>query len=153
MATTSRAPAVIDALVALCQAAPGLSEAKVLDGPQVTANPLKAAICIGWDGDEDNDQAVESTQEWAGLGAKSKDETLQVTCAAIAWHGATTTKPVRDSAYALVGEVEDALRADPSLGFPPPTVCAIATGNAFQRQTGKGALCRVVFTIAVKTRI
>lgn len=151
--TTSRAPAVIDALVALCGAAPGLSGVKVHDGPQPTSDPLKAVVCIGWDGDEGNDEAVQSTQEWAGLGARSKDEALQVTCAAIAWHGSTTNKPVRDRAYELVAAVEDALRANPSLGFPPPTVVALATGNAFQQQTGSGAQCRVVFTVAIKTRI
>lgn len=153
MTGTSRAPAVIDALVALCRTAPALAGVTVQDGPQVTSKHLKAVVCIGWDGDEDNDQAVEAQQEWAGLGAKAKDETLQVTCAALAWHGSTTTKPVRDRAYALVAAVEDALRADPSLGFQPPTVVALATGNAFQRQTADGAQCRVVFTIAIKTRI
>lgn len=150
---TSRAPAIIDALVALCEAAPGLTEVTIHDGPQPTSDPLKAVVTIGWDGDEDNDQAVDASQEWAGLGAKAKDESLLVTCAALAWHGETTTKPVRDRAYELVAVVEDALRADPSLGFPPPTVVALSTGNAYQRQLQSGAQCRVVFTIAVRTRI
>lgn len=151
---TSRAPAVIDALLALCRAAPGLDGVTVMDGPKVTGDPLKAVVCIGWDADEDGDgAAVESSQEWAGLGAKARDETLQVTCAALAWHGETTVKPVRDRAYALVAAVEQALRADPSLGFPPPTVVALATGNAYQQQTSSGAQCRVVFVVAVQTRI
>lgn len=150
---TSRAPAVVDALVALCEAAAALDGVTIHDGPQPTSDPLKAVVCIGWDGDEDNDLAVETSQEWAGLGALAKDESLLVTCAAVAWHGETTTKPVRDSAYAMVAAVEDALRADPSLGFAPPTVVAMATGNAYQQQAGGGAQCRVVFTIAIKTRI
>lgn len=153
MTITSRAPAVIDALVALCQAAPALSGVKVHDGPQVTSSPLKAVVCIGWDGDEDNDQAVEAQQEWAAIGQKAKNETLQITCAAIAWNGGTVTKSARDRAYALVGAVEDALRADPALDFPPPTVVAMATGNAFQRQVSDGVQCRVTFTVAVQTRI
>ncbi|MCT9932449.1 hypothetical protein N5079_19800 [Planotetraspora sp. A-T 1434] len=153
MGTTSRAPAVIDALVALLQAAPGLSGVTVFDGPTVTAASIRDLITVGWDGDDDNDEAVQSDQAWAGLGAKSKDETLLITCAAIAWRGETDVKPVRDRAYALVGEVETALRSDPSLGFPPPTTVAFATGNAYQRQTDGGAEARVVFTVAVQTRI
>jgi hypothetical protein len=151
--TTSRAPAVIDALVAMCEAAAGLEGVKVHDGPQVTSAPLTSVICIGWDGDEDNSEAVQSQQEWAAIGQKAKDETIQIPCAAIAWTGSTNVKTVRDRAYELVGAVEDALRADPSLGFPPPTIVAFAVGNAFQEQTASGAQCRVVFTVAVKTRI
>ncbi len=150
---TSRAPAVIDALFALAGASPGLAEARIHDGPQPTSDPLKQVVCIGWDGDEDSDEAADVSQEWAGLGAKARDETIQVPCAAIAWHGSTAMKPVRDLAFAMVAEFEAGLRADPSLGFPPPTVVALATGNAYQRQTQSGAQCRVVFTIAVRTRI
>ncbi|MFI6296707.1 hypothetical protein ACIBEJ_34315 [Nonomuraea sp. NPDC050790] len=153
MTTTSRAPAVIDALVALCRAAPALDGVAVHDGPHVTSSPLKAVVCIGWDGDEDNDAAVEAQQEWASIGQKAKNETLQVTCAAVAWNGGTVTKTARDRAYALVGAVEDALRSDPALGFPPPTIVAMTTGNAFQRQDAGGVQCRVVFTVAVHTRI
>lgn len=153
MTTTSRAPAVLDALVALCGSAAGLDGVTIHDGPQVTSAPLKEVITIGWDGDEDNDEAVQSQQAWAAIGQKAKDETLQIPCAAIAWRGDTNIKAVRDRAYELLGEVEDALRADPSLGFPPPTIVAMTTGNAYQRQTDKGAQCRVMFTIGVQTRI
>lgn len=152
--TTSRAPAFIDALVALFRAEPGLADAKVLDGPELGADSAFEVVTVGWDGDDEGDgQAVESTQEWAGLGAHAKDEVLAVTCAAIAWSGKSDIRPVRVRAYELLAAVEDALRSDPSLGFPPPTTVALSVGNLWQQQGPNGALCRVVFTIAIKTRI
>lgn len=153
MTTTSRAPAVIDELVTRLRAAAALADVAVHDGPEVTSAPLKEVVTVGWDGDENNDEAVQSQQEWASIGQKAKNETFQIPCAAIAWRGDTNIRAARVRAYELVAAVEDVLRVDPALGFPPPTIVAMVTGNAVQRQTDKGAQCRVVFTIGVQTRI
>jgi len=158
MSAPTRAPDVIDALVGLFTASlaadADLSGVRVLDGPTITAESDPELVIVGWDGDPEGDgQAVETTQEWAGLGARSKDEVLQVMCAVIAWKGSTDMRTVRARCYEILAVVATALRADPSLGFPPPTVVALAVGNLWQSQTPQGAEARVVFTVAVKTRI
>lgn len=157
MTTNSRVPDVIDALVTLFTASPNLGDAKVLDGPPVTDSPLFEAIYVGYDGDPDGGaETATFEQEWAGLGARAKNETVTVTCAVIAWKGdnnAAARKARRVRAFALLGVVEAIVRADPSLGFPPPTVAAMASGQLFQRQTASGFEARIPFQIQVQTRI
>jgi hypothetical protein len=155
MTTTSRVPDVIDALVALFAAAPGLAGVKVLDGPVVTGSPLKDVVFVGYDGDPDEDGglAVEFSQEWASIGQRARDETFTVTCAVLAWRGSTAVRPVRVRAFALLAAVEDALRAAPDLGQPPPTIVAFASGSVHQAQRSEGMQCRIPFQVAVKTRI
>jgi hypothetical protein len=152
MTVTTRAPDVLDRLVELAAAA--LPDAKICDGPNLDEGTHHNMLCIGWDGDEESDvEAVTVTQEWAGLGAKAKDELLLVTCAAISWRGNGDMKTTRDAAYASVAALGDVLRADPSLGFDPPTIADMRTGDLRQRQTDAGPEARVLFQIGVKTRI
>ena len=154
MTTTSRAPDVIDALVALFAAAPALTGVKVIDGPPVTGDPLHEAVYIGYDGDPDGDgQAVDFAQEWGAIGQKSKNETFTVTCAVVVWKGGTLVRPIRARAFELLATVEDLLRGDPSLGMPPPTVVALAAGSCVQSQRASGLEVRIPFQIAVQTRI
>ncbi|MEU8270829.1 hypothetical protein AB0B89_27185 [Sphaerisporangium sp. NPDC049002] len=156
MSGTSRVPAAIDALVALFQATPGLGVAgvAVVDGPIITGDPLHEAVFVGYDGDPDGDgEAVTFDQEWAGLGARAKNESFVVMCAVSVWSGSTKVVPVRTRAFEMLGEVETALRTDPSLGLPPPTVVAMASGSLVQSQRGSGLECRIPFQIAVQTRI
>lgn len=154
MTATSRAPAVIDALVALFEAAAGLAGVEVVDGPEVTGDSLQEAVFVGYDGDPDGDgEAATFEQAWAGLGALAKDETFTVTCAVVVWRGSTKVRPIRLRVYELLGEVENALRADPSLGLPPPSVVAMAAGSLVQSQRQTGLECRIPFQVAVKTRI
>lgn len=154
MTTTSRVPDVIDALVALFDAAPGLDGVKVVDGPIVTNDPLPEAVFVGYDGNPEGDgEAGDFRQEWASIGQKAKDERFTITCAVVVWRGSTKVKPARDRAFALIAAVEDALRADPALGQPPPTIVAFASGSLVQSQRQSGCECRIPFQIAVQTRI
>jgi hypothetical protein len=154
--STSRVPATLEALVALFAAAPTLGGAgvEIIDGPMVTGDPLREAVYVGYDGDPDGDfESVTFAQEWAGLGARAKDETFTVTCAVSVWSGSTKVVPMRVRAFEVLGEVETTLRAEPSLGLPPPTVVAMASGSLVQSQRGSGLECRIPFQIAVQTRI
>ncbi|WP_084963753.1 hypothetical protein [Thermoactinospora rubra] len=151
--TETRVPAIINALVTLLSADPGLA-GKVVDGPPVTNDPLNEAVFIGYDGNPEGDgQAAESTQEWAGIGQRKRDETVQITCAVVVWRGSTKVQPVRQRVYELLGEVGEVLRADPSLGLPPPTLAEMASGQLFQSQRQSGIECRIPFVVAVKTRV
>lgn len=151
----SRVPDAIDALMAVFAAAPALDGVHVFDGPPVTGSPLKDVVFVGYDGDPEGDggQAVEFSQEWSSIGQKAKDETFTVNCAVLAWRGSTAVRPVRERAFALLAAVEDALRADPSLGMPPPTIVAFASGSLQQAQWHDGITCRIPFQVAIKTRI
>lgn len=154
MSAPTRAPAAIDALVALAEGLPALEGVAISDGQTLDGGTAKDRLCIGWDGNDDGDnQAVASSQEWAGLGAKAKDESLIITCAVIAGTGNGDVKPMRDRAYEILGAFADGLRADPSLGFPPPTLAALRVGDLFQEQTDRGPEARVVFQVGVQTRI
>lgn len=154
MTTTSRAPAVIDALVDFFEAAPALADAKIVDGPPVTSASLKNAVYVGYDGDEAGEgQAADVSQTWASIGQKARNETITVTCAVVVWRGNTKVRPVRVLAYDLLAAVEESLRADPSLGLPPPTVAAWASGQLYQSQRDTGIECRIPFQVSVQTRI
>lgn len=154
MTATSRAPVVIDALVGLFDADPVLDGVKVVDGPIVTNDPLPEAVFVGYDGNPEGDgEAVDFRQEWASIGQRAKDETFTVTCAVVVWRGSTEVKPIRDRAFALLAAIENSLRADPSLGQPPPTIVAFASGSLVQSQRQSGVEVRIPFQIAVQTRI
>lgn len=152
--TTSRIPDVIDVLVTRLDAAPTLDGVKVIDGPIVTNDPLHEAVYIGYDGDPEGDgAAVEFTQVWASIGQRARGETFSVTCAVVVWKGSTKVRPVRLRAFEVLAAIQDVVRADPSLGLPPPSVVAFASGSVIQLQRQSGLECRIPFQIAVQTRI
>ncbi len=148
MAST-RVPATIDALVALGTAA----GATTWDGPVVTGD-YNTALFIGYDGDPDGDfLAAEADQEWAGLGAKARDEEFDIICAAVATIG-DSVKIARDAVFAMVALLESALRTDPALGqTPPPFTAGFKPGNLFVEPTAAGFQARLVFMVHVKTRV
>lgn len=146
---TSRLPATIDALVTTFTAA-GI---KTWDGAFVTGD-YTDAVFVGYDGDPDGDyQTADMNQDWAGIGAKKRDEEFDVICAAVAKSGSTSIKTARDAAIALFSLVENTLRADPSLGFSPPYVAEVKPTGLFTEPTSDGLQARLVFTVHVKTRI
>lgn len=153
MTATSRVPATIDALVTLLRAT-GIT---VWDGPLVVGD-YSDAVFVGYDGDPDGDFATADVDsEWAGLGARARDEEFDIVCAAVALVGDDITKLARDNAYALTEQVETVLRANPSLGLGPPTspmfVAEFKRGNTYTEPNESGYQVRIVFAVHVKTRI
>jgi len=146
----SRVPATIDALVTSWDA----TGATVWDGPIVTGED-QDCIHVGYDGDPDGDyQTADFDSEWAGLGAKARDEEFDIPCAVVALVGDDGgTKLARDNAYALLKKAADALRADPSLGLSPPFTAGLQGGPVFTEPGPKGYQVRIVFRVHVKTRI
>lgn len=151
---SSRVPALIDALVPALQASPDLATVKVVDGPLVSDSAAQEWVFVGYDGDEDGDFATAtSQQEWAGLGAKKKNEEITLTCAILVQRGSTDVRGCRTRTYEVFAAVENTLRADPSLGFPTPTVCAVTEHSFHQEQTADGIQGRLPFTVTCTTRI
>ncbi|MGZ0231115.1 hypothetical protein [Streptomyces sp. CPS1] len=151
---TSRVSDLIDALVAALQASPGLSTVKVVDGPIVSDSAAKEWVFVGYDGDPEGDFITSTTQQdWAGIGAKKKSEDITLTCAVVVQRGSTDVRACRIRTFEVFAAVEDVLRADPSLGFPSPTICAVAENTFHTEQDSNGVQGRMPFTVTCRTRI
>lgn len=153
MAPVSRMPEVVDAILARLAAAVPAGVA-VWDGPIVTGD-LRPAIHIGYDGDPAGEfEAGTSAQEWAGIGAKKRDETLTITGAVIAYQGGgVAMKEGRDAAYALLSLVGDCIHPLPSLGVQAPTWAGITShALVYEPAENRGVEVRIEFEITVRTR-
>lgn len=147
--TTPRIGAVIDALVTLARTT--TAEA-VYDGPALTGEPALDFVVIG--GTEDPDDEPSSfNQSWNGLGARTKNESGDITCAVLVGTGGEDVKAARDRALVLLGEVETLVRADPSLGgVLTGGWCHVSGGRHVQRLNTQGLYVRVVFTVSYQTK-
>lgn len=149
----TRLAAAIDALYdTVTAAATGVN---VWDGPVLSGNSGDT-IHIGFDGDLEGDaKAADTEQEWAGVGRRSRDEEIDIVCAAVVLVGSSDArwKTARDRAKALIETVGVALRANPSLGLSPPIVFELQPGEYFQENGPAGYQARFVFTVHVTTRI
>lgn len=145
----------IDKLVALVTAA--LPTVKVFDGPEVGSDwPAQWAV-VGGDGPVDQEEdAGRTVQTWNGLGAKTRQEQLTITCAVGSSTGNDETglKGRRDAALALLAAIETALRADPGLGnFTTGDGAAEMSDASLKYVTNVQGLAAVlVFTIAMPVR-
>lgn len=149
--STSRIPAVIDALVSMLTAA--LPAITVYDGPWVTPpETTDSFITVGWTPDGENPTGE---QAWAGLGNKARDERIDIPCYADAYSGDTATKARRDAASALLAAAENALRTDTTLGgaIPNPGWAQIGSYSIRQEQTEAGLEVGITFHVLVNTRI
>lgn len=152
---TTRVGDVIDALVALAEATVDTSTVAVFDGPQPVFDPPEQFVAIGWDtGDEAGSGiSADITQEWASLGNRAKDETGTVNCAVGVWTGDTNAKGRRDTAAAIIGQLETALRADATLGIALVRNVGLSTGSLTQEQIDDGVRAIVAFTVNYTARI
>lgn len=155
MTTPSRVPNLIDNFLTALNAASGLDGVQIVDGPLVSDSAATEMVVVGFDADPEGEyEAASTTQTWAGIGAKRKNEEIQLVGAVLVRKGTVKVKPLRDRVFAIFAEVEAVVRADPSMGLPPPTVCAI-TDTVFRTpQTTRGIEGRLLFTLSVTpTRI
>lgn len=150
---TSRVPATIDKLVELWTAAVA-DNGNVWDGPRISSD-FKPSLFVGYDGDPEGDfKTADPGQEWAGLGARTRDEEFDIPCAAVALIGDDNTKLARDAVYTLLAIAENTLRADPSLAqTPPPYVAEFRAGPIYTEPAETGYQVRGVFSVHVKTRL
>lgn len=154
MTTSSRVPELLDAFLAALEAAAGLEGVEVVDGPFVSDSAAAEWVFVGYDGDPEGDYiTAQTTQQWAGIGAKAKNEDVTITGAVLVRQGSVAVKPCRDRTFAIFAVVEAAVRAVPSLGLPSPTVCAISEHTFHTEQTDRGIQGRLPFTLTCSTRI
>lgn len=147
--TVPKFGSVIDALVTLA----GTTSARaVYDGPVNITAPPTDFIVVG--GTEDPDDEPSSfDQSWNGLGAKTKNESGEITCAVLVGTGNEDVKVARDRALTILGEVETKVRADPSLGGVLSGGWAhVSGGRHTQRLNTQGLYVRIVFTVTYQTK-
>lgn len=153
---TSRVPAAIDALLAILRAAPGLVGVKVVDGPTSVNFTERKVIYIGWQ--PNGETSVTLTQAFASAGARLRDEEFTISGYIESRSGdAAAAKLHRDLVFAILGEVETALRATDA--FPEaPTLngtvlwAHLIAGDLTQEQS-EGTLAGLGFTVSCFARI
>lgn len=154
---STQIPQAIDKLVALATAAIGDDEElTITDGPRV-AFPTRKFVVIGGDGPvQEEEDAARAPQMWKGLGAKIRDEAIDVTCAVGVSTGDTdegAVRRIREEAKALLVAIEDALRADPGLGnFTTGGAAAISEITLRYPTNSSGIAATFVFTINIPVR-
>ncbi|MEV7712291.1 hypothetical protein [Streptomyces sp. NPDC088270] len=143
----SRVPEVIERLVQLGTADPGLHDVRVSDGPEVTGDTAADWLVVGFDGDPQGDfQAAQSVGGWSDLGT-GREEEFQVTVAAIAQRGDTDIPAARRRVYEIAAHVETWLREDPSVGLRSMQAAIVAT-QLVQDQSDRGASAVLLLTVA-----
>ena len=147
--TTSRIPAVIDALVSTLTSA--LSGVTVVDGPLINV-PDGDYLTVGWTPDG---ETTSGQQDWAGLGNRARNEQIDVPCYCDSFSGSTAVSARRTAAFTLMAAAENAVRNDPTLGgaIPNPGWAQIGAYTERQEQTDAGLAVGVVFHVLVTTRI
>jgi hypothetical protein len=152
---TSRVPAAVDALLEILRARPALADVAVVDGQSAVNSTTRRRIHVGWSPAAES--AVALQQSFNAAGARTRDEAFEITCYAEARTGDKDLKNVRDQVFALVGEVEQALRASDAEPEAPTlrgTVlwAHLTTGDLLQSVT-EGSTAGVVFSVTCQARI
>jgi len=150
---TSAIPEILDTLVQLAKDT--LDDVIITDGIG-PSDEVGKYLMIGVD-DVDGDSyfpSADSRQSWANIGHVARDEVGDVTCAAMAWNGQNDPKQARADVFGLIGDLEDAIRADPTLGIRPQVRAEFGTSVQLrQLQDEYGASATVVFQIHFEVRI
>jgi hypothetical protein len=109
--TTSSIPAAIDYLLQAATKAYGTT-VQVMDGPPIsgTESTAQDQLWIGYSPVSPDLPAVAGDQDFAALGARSRNETYAIVCCLVQWSGDPTMQSLRDSAFALLGTFELLLR-------------------------------------------
>lgn len=149
----SAIPDIINAVVQLAK--DQLTDVIITDGIG-PSDEVGKYLMIGVD-DVDGESVLptaDSRQSWANIGHVVRDESGDVTCAAMAWNGQNDPRQARTDVFALVASLEDAVRADPTLGIRPQIRAEFGTSVELrQLQDEYGASATVIFQIHFDARI
>jgi hypothetical protein len=153
--TTSRVPEAVDALLAILRAADGLAEADVIDGPASINYTKRLRLYVGWQ--PGADAAVTLEQSFNSAGARTRDEAFTISCYAEARAGDKDMQARRSEVFALVGEVETALRATNDAPTAPTlnstVLWAHLTAGDLTQVQQEGSLAGLAFTVTCQARI
>ncbi|MDH6134657.1 hypothetical protein P3T37_004061 [Kitasatospora sp. MAA4] len=158
--STSSIGAAVDYLLTACTTALGTT-AHVFDGPPVgdTQLSLDDRIWIGFSPVSPDLPAATGDQQFAALGARSRDETFAVVCAVEHFGGTTAMRQLRDGAFALLATVETLLRGtggnpgDCTLGGAVLFAQLSGGIEVHQAQTPAGASVLIQFHVQCRARL
>lgn len=128
----------------------------VLVGPAVTDDAgLQGMVFVGCSDPDERAyaEAVVGSQSWAQLGGGRRDETFNVHCAAVSWNGDSDALAAMDGAYSLMGGIEAALVADPTLGRALLYAPGVTSQNLRFAVGSSGVSAIVPFDVECRTRI
>ena len=143
----------------------------ILDGPPATTDPmilspggLTRRLWVGAEGDPGlgaAQDAATSAQQFAFLDhARTRDEDIEVMCAAEAGSGDGVMAEARAGAFAVMGAVEVMLRGDTASGGPGDASMGglamwsqVTGGDLVQRQMPDGAWALVRFRVSAHVRL
>lgn len=161
MTVTSRIPALTAYLLNLFTTDPTLGTATppvtVYDGPATTELDAPLKLFVGWTDPDSTggESGAESTQEWASLGRRARNETVTIHCCAEAWSGADDIAAMRTAATGITAAVETLMQADTSqfggnVLYPMPGITNISTP---QNNTSRGSRVQQTFDLIFMCRI
>src|SRR5690606_2167857 len=144
---TSRVPAAVDALLEILRARPALEDVAVVDGPPSVNLSELQRIHVGWA--PSGGAAVSIQQELNAAGARTRNEAFVISGYAEARAGDRDMQARRAEVFALVGEIEQALRASNEAPEAPTLNGAVlwahlTTGDLQQIQA-EGSLAGLAF--------
>lgn len=152
---TSRVPAAVNALLDILRAAPALFEVAIVDGPEAVNYTQRQRLYVGWR--PDAEAAVSLQQEFNAAGARTRNEAFAISCYAEARAGDKDMKARRDEVFALVGEVETALRATNEAPTAPTlngtVLWAHLTAGDLAQEQAEGSIAGLAFTVTCQARI
>ncbi|WP_069885275.1 hypothetical protein [Streptomyces luteocolor] len=155
MATTSRVPAAVDALLAILRAEPLLAGVRIIDGPEATNLTERNVIFVGWQ--PGGEAAVSLQQEFNAAGARTRDEVFEIACYAETRAGDKDMAARRARVFEMVAAVEQALRATDAAPEAPTLNGSVLwsglTAGSLQQAQSEGAICGLAFTVACRARI
>uniref|UniRef100_UPI0035DE1A2B hypothetical protein n=1 Tax=Brucella cytisi TaxID=407152 RepID=UPI0035DE1A2B len=152
---TSRVPAAVDGLLAVLRAAPGLADVTVVDGPPAVNLTPRRLLFVGWQ--PGGESAVSLAQTFNGAGARTRDETFQIAGYIEARTGDKDMLARRAAVFAILGEIETALRATTDAPDAPTLGGAVlwahlTAGDLTQIQS-EGSTAGLAFTVTCQARI
>ncbi|WP_030173253.1 hypothetical protein [Streptomyces sp. NRRL S-813] len=153
--TTSHVPAAVDALLSILRAAPGLADVGVVDGPPTTNLTGLKYLFVGWQPNAES--AVGLTQTFNSAGARTRDEAFQIVGYIEARAGDTDMQARRTEVFAILGEIETALRATNEAPTAPTlngtVLWAHLTAGDLTQVQSEGSLAGLAFTVTCQARI
>lgn len=151
---TSALFAVIDALVALFDSNKPTGVI-VFDGPDIRSSSALEAIIVGYTGDDVSGdyRSGREEQEWASIGAVSKNARGSVACCVHVQSGGSDVKTLRDRGKVLLDACENALRGDVDLTGGSILFTGLESVELRQQTTDAGVIVRLTFTVSYRARI
>lgn len=156
--TATKIDQAIDDLLSMWTTALAGTGVVPMDGALPTSAFPDQWLVVGGDGGvTEEDDVASSEQTWAGVGARTRNEVVTVTCACGVSSGSASDagsfKIVRQQVKTLFALVVGALRADPGLGSTTEGGAQVASLQLKHGGDGSGVAAAFVFTVTVPYRL